>query len=140
MLITRASRHDRSDLEAFYDANDWEDPHLSDGVAFVAREGKIVGALTVIEIEPQTIVIEDVLVDPERRGKGLGTQLLQAAMNSRGGTAFLCCHSERLAFYGRLGFEDVSFDHLPPGVQRFMRDNDAYPFTADHVHYFLKAR
>ncbi len=140
MLITRASRHDRSDLETFYANNDWEDPHLTDGVAFVAREGNIVGALTLIEIEPQTIVVEDVLVDPTRRGQGLGTQLMQAAMNSRGGTMFLCCHSERLPFYGRLGFEDVSFDQLPPSVQQFMRDIDAYPISADHVHYFLKAR
>jgi GNAT superfamily N-acetyltransferase len=140
MLITRASRHDKSDLESFYAKQDWEDPHLNDGAAFVAREGSIVGALTLIEVDPQTIVVEDVLVDPGRRGQGLGTQLIQAAMNSRGGTMFLCCHSERLAFYGRLGFEDVSFDQLPPGVQQFMRDNDAYPFTADHVHYFLKAR
>jgi N-acetylglutamate synthase-like GNAT family acetyltransferase len=140
MLITRATRHDNDDLEVFYSKNEWEDPHLADGVAFVAREGSIAGALTVIEIDPQTIVIEDVLVAPERRGKGLGAQLLQTAMNSRGGTVFLCCHSERLGFYGRLGFKDVPFDQLPEGVQGFMRDNDAYPFTEDHVHYFMKAR
>jgi N-acetylglutamate synthase-like GNAT family acetyltransferase len=139
-MITRASRHDRSDIEAFYATNEWEDPHLADGVSFVAREGNIVGAVTLIEIDPQTIVVEDVLVDPARRGQGLGTQLLQAAMNSRGGTMFLCCHSERLPFYERLGFHDVSFEELPGGVQQFMRDDDAYPFTADHVHYFMKAR
>jgi N-acetylglutamate synthase-like GNAT family acetyltransferase len=140
MLITRASRHDKQDLESFYAANDWEDPHLSDGVSFVAREGAIVGALTLIEIDPQTIIVEDVLVAPDRRGEGLGAQLLQAAMNSRGGTMFLCCHAERLAFYGRLGFADVSFDELPDSVQKFMRDDEAYPFTANHVHYFMKAR
>jgi N-acetylglutamate synthase-like GNAT family acetyltransferase len=140
MLITRASRHDKADLEHFYAANDWEDPHLTDGVSFVAREGAIVGALTLIEIEPQTVIVEDVLVAPDRRGQGLGGQLLQAAMNSRGGTMFLCCHAERLPFYGRYGFEDVSFDQLPASVQSFMRDDDAYPFTADHVHYFMKAR
>lgn len=140
MLITRASRHDKADLESFYSKLDWEDPHLSDGVAFVAREGAIVGALTLIEIDPRTLIIEDVLVDPARRGKGLGAQLIGAAMNSRGGTMFLSCHSERLGFYSRLGFEDVTFDQLPAGVQQYMRDNGAYPFTADHVHYFLKAR
>jgi N-acetylglutamate synthase-like GNAT family acetyltransferase len=106
----------------------------------VAREGAIVGALTLIELDPQTIVLEDVLVDPARRGQGLGGQLLQAALNSRGGTMFLCCHSERVAFYERLGFHDESFDQLPAAVQQFMRDDGAYPFTADHVHYFMKAR
>jgi N-acetylglutamate synthase-like GNAT family acetyltransferase len=140
MLITRATRHDRQDLEEFYAANEWEDPHLADGVSFVAREGAIVGALSLIELQPQTVVIEDVLVDPAQRGKGLGAQLLQAAMNSRGGTMFLCCHEERLPFYNRLGFEEMPFDELPDPVQKFMRDNDAFPFSADHVHYFMKAR
>lgn len=140
MLITRATRHDKQDLESFYATNDWGDPHLSAGVSFVAREGAIVGALTLIEIEPQTVVIEDVLVAPDRRGNGLGTQLMQTALNSRGGAMFLCCHAERLPFYQRLGFEDVSFDQLPATVQAFMRDDNAYPFTADHVHYFMRAR
>jgi N-acetylglutamate synthase-like GNAT family acetyltransferase len=140
MLITRATRHDNQDLEEFYAANEWEDPHLADGVSFVAREGTVQGALSLIELEPQTVVIEDVLVAPERRGNGLGTQLMQAALNSRGGTMFLCCHSERLPFYNRLGFSDVPFEELPEPVQKFMRDNDAFPFTPDHVHYFMKAR
>jgi GNAT superfamily N-acetyltransferase len=140
MLITRATRHDKQDLEEFYAANEWEDPHLAEGVSFVAREGAIVGALCLIELEPQTLVIEDVLVAPERRGKGLGTQLMQAAMNSRGGALFLGCHAERLPFYNRLGFSDVPFEQLPEPVQKYMRDNDAFPFTADHVHYFMKAR
>ncbi|MEA2509113.1 MAG: hypothetical protein QOG21_1195 [Actinomycetota bacterium] len=139
-MITRATRHDKQDIEEFYAANEWEDPHLDNGVSFVAREGAIVGALSVIELEPQTVVIEDVLVQPDRRGKGLGTQLIQAAMNSRGGTMFLCCHAERLPFYNRLGFEDIPFDGLPEPVQKFMKDDDAYPFTADHIHYFMKAR
>lgn len=140
MLITRATRHDKQDLEDFYATNEWEDPHLADGVSFVAREGAIVGALCLIELEPQTLVIEDVLVSPERRGKGLGAQLMQAAMNSRGGTMFLGCHAERLPFYNRLGFSDVPFEELPEPVQKYMRDNDAFPFTPDHVHYFMKAR
>jgi ribosomal protein S18 acetylase RimI-like enzyme len=140
VLITRASRHDAEDIERFYSTQEWEDPHISQGVSFVAREGAIVGALTLIEIEPQTVVIEDVLVDPARRGEGLGSQLVRAAMSSRGGTMFLSCHEERLAFYRRLGFEDVPFEDLPAGVQTFMRDDNAFPFTADHVHYFMRAR
>jgi N-acetylglutamate synthase-like GNAT family acetyltransferase len=140
MLITRATRHDKQDIEEFYAANEWEDPHLDAGVSFVAREGAIVGALSLIELEPQTVVIEDVLVQPDRRGRGVGSQLLQAAMNSRGGTMFLCCHAERLPFYNRLGFQDVPFEGLPEPVQKFMEDDDAYPFTADHVHFFMRAR
>ncbi|MDP9223648.1 MAG: GNAT family N-acetyltransferase [Actinomycetota bacterium] len=140
MLIARATRHDKGDLEAFYAAHEWTDPHLEQGVSFIARQGGIVAGLTVIDVAPQTVIIEDVLVDENQRGRGLGTQLLQAAMNSRGGTMVLCCHDERIAFYGRLGFEEVPFDQLPEAAQRFMRDDHAYPFTPDHVHHFMKAR
>lgn len=140
MLITRATRHDKADIEAFYATHDWQDPHLAGATSFVAREGAIVGALSLIEVEPQQVIVEDVLVDPERRGQGLGARLMQAAMNSRGGTLFLSCHTERLGFYRRLGFADVPFEELPPAVQKFMRDDGTYPFTEDHVHYFMRAR
>lgn len=140
MLITRATRHDRDDIESFYATQQWGDTHVADGVSFVAREGAIVGALTLIEVEPQTVIVEDVLVDRERRGNGIGTQLMKAAMSSRGGTMFLSCHVERLDFYRRLGFADLGFERLPAPVQKFMRDDGSYPFTDDHVHYFMKAR
>jgi GNAT superfamily N-acetyltransferase len=140
MLIARGTRHDRDDLEQFYAANEWADPHLDQGASFIAREGMIVGALTLIEVAPQTVIIEDVLVDEKRRGRGLGTQLMQAAMNSRGGTMVLCCHDERLGFYGRLGFEEVPFQELAGPAQTFMRDDGAYPYTPEHVHHFMKAR
>jgi GNAT superfamily N-acetyltransferase len=98
MFITRG-RHDRSDLEEFFKAHDWEGPHLDKGVGFIARDGGIVGTLRLIEVEPNVVVIEDVLVKEDRRGQGIGVQLMRAAMNSRGGRLFLCCHPERIAFY-----------------------------------------
>jgi hypothetical protein len=63
MIVTRASRRDRSDIEGFYAANSWElDVDLSEGIAFIARQGPIVGCIRLFEVASQKLVVEDVLV------------------------------------------------------------------------------
>jgi predicted N-acetyltransferase YhbS len=142
MFITRVSRHDRSDLEEFFKAHDWDDPHLDEGVGFIARDGGIVGALRLIEVELNVVVIEDVLVKNDRRGRGIGGQLMRAAMNSRGGRLILCCHPERIAFYERAGFSEVPFDELPASARAFFEADEAAPHQTakGHVHHFMTAR
>jgi N-acetylglutamate synthase-like GNAT family acetyltransferase len=142
MFITRVSRHDRSDLEEFFKAHDWDDPHLDKGVGFIARDGGIVGALRVIEVEPNVVIIEDVVVKADRRGSGIGAQLMQAAMNSRGGRLLLCCHPERIAFYERLGFAEAPFEELPASARAFFEADGAAPHQVEegHVHLFMTAR
>lgn len=140
MFITRATRHDRSDLEKLLGDHEWDLELLDKGVAFIARDGAVVGTVRLIEVAPQTVVVEDVLVHKDRREEGIGRQLIQTAMNSRGGTLYLCCHDDRKSFYGHFGFEELSFDDLPPDVQQFMRDTEAWPDKPDHRHFFMKAR
>ena len=142
MFIPRVSRHDRADLEEFFKAHDWDDPHLDKGVGFIARDGGIVGALRLIEVEPNVVVVEDVLVKDDRRGGGIGGRLMQASMNSRGGKLILCCHPERLAFYERLGFSESPYDELPASARGFFEADEAAPHqTAEgHVHHFMTAR
>jgi N-acetylglutamate synthase-like GNAT family acetyltransferase len=140
MFITRATRHDRSDVEELLKEHEWDLDLLDTGTAFIARDGRVVGTVRLIEVAPQTVIVEDVLVHGERRGEGIGRQLIQTAMNSRGGTLYLCCHDNRLRFYGHFGFEQVAFDELPAEVQQFMRDTDAWPDSPDHRHFFMKAR
>ncbi len=142
MFITRATRHDKADIEEFYASQNWDDPILDRGVSFVARDGGIVGALRLIELAPNTLAIEDVLVREDRRGQGIGADLLRAALNSRGGTVYLCCHPERLRFYGDLGFSEQPYDELPDVVKEFMESTEAAPHQTppDHIHHFMKAR
>jgi len=142
MFITRATRHDRSDLEAFFRNEKWDDPVLDKGVAFIARDGGIVGNVRLIELEPQTVVVEDVLVRQDRRGSGIGAQVMRAAMNSRGGTLYLCCHPERMRFYRDLDFAEAPFEELPESVQAYFRAHGDSPdrLPPDHVHHFLRAR
>jgi N-acetylglutamate synthase-like GNAT family acetyltransferase len=144
VLITRASRRDLGDVEEFYDSHGWFDdrerPDLAQGVMFVARQGPIVGCVRLIDIDPETHVVEDVVVADEHRGKGTGAQLMQAAMNNKGGSLYLCCHGERLPFYERLGFKEVPFEDLPAEVQARMREVGDYPTPEGHVHHFMRAR
>src|SRR5918912_2041515 len=80
MFITRATRHDRSDLEKLLMDHEWDVELLDKGVAFIARDGAIVGTVRLIEVAPQVVVVEDVLVHKDRRNQGIGRQLIQAAM------------------------------------------------------------
>lgn len=143
MFITRATRHDFPELQRLLTPpGDAPEVDLKQGTAFIARDGGIVGCVRLIEVEPQTVVVDNVLVVEDRRGNGLGSRLMQTAMNSRGGKLFLCCHEERIPFYERLGFTPLAegFDSAPESVQEYWRKMDDYPTEEGHVHYFLTAR
>lgn len=139
MFITRATRHDRADLDDFYARNEWE-PVPAAGTSFLARDGGVVGAARLIEVAPQALVVEDAVVDRPRRREGIGTSVMRAAMNSRGGTLYLSCHPDALEFYGRLGFAEVDFESLPQPVAEYFRSTGDYPTKPGHVHHFMKAR
>lgn len=143
MFITRATRHDQADRLSFFEAHEW-DHHTGPlkEIPFIARDGGIVGNVSLLEVDPQTLIVEDVLVHKERRKEGIGRRLMQAAMNSRGGKLFLCCHSDTLGFYSKFGFTEVPFEDLPERIQQFMIEDDAAPhqLAEGHVHHFLTAR
>lgn len=142
MFITRATRHDESDRMEFLTAQeDWK-PYQGKATSFIARDGGIVGNISLIELDPKNVVVEDVVVKDGRRGEGIGRQLMQAAMNSRGGTLYLCCHDDVIDFYGRFGFSERPFDELPEQVKEFFIADEAAPHQLEegHVHHFLVAR
>jgi GNAT superfamily N-acetyltransferase len=140
VFITRASRHDKADLQEFFESQGWDEVDLNEGVALMARDGSIVAGLRLVEVAPQSVVVDDVVVREERRREGIGTRLIQAAMNSRGGTLYLCCHDEIRNFYRPLGFDDIDVIEAPPEVVAFWRKVDDYPTPEGHVHYFMRAR
>lgn len=143
MFITRATRHDKDDIRELLATHDWaEDTDLDEGKVFIARDGKVIGCVRMVEVEPQTVVIDSVLVLEERRGGGIGTQIMQAALNSQGGKLFLCCHEERIPFYERLGFSSLpnGFDDASEAVQAYWRKVDDYPTPEGHEHFFMTAR
>lgn len=143
MFITRATRHDQADRVAFFEDHEWDHHkgHLKE-IPFIARDAGIVGNVTLLEVDPQTLIVEDVLVHKDRRREGIGKQLMQAAMNSRGGKLYLCCHADAKEFYGQFGFTEQPFDELPERIQQLFIDDEAAPhqLAPGHVHHFLTAR
>ena len=116
MFVTRATRHDASDIADLLAAHDWPVAEPSSGTFFVAREGAVVGCVRLWEVAPQTLVVRDVMVAAERRGEGVGAQLMQTAMNSRGGTLYLRCGDGEAPFFERLGFAITKPAELPDEV------------------------
>ncbi|HEU4480352.1 MAG TPA: GNAT family N-acetyltransferase [Actinomycetota bacterium] len=140
MFITRATRHDMSDVEELLKSEGWEDHDLREGTTFIARDGKVVGCIRVVEVAPQTLVVDDVLVREDRRGEGIGRDLMRAAMNSRGGTMYLCCHDDKIGFYEKFGFTEVAVNALlEPVSEYFDRSGDLHP-PEGHEHFYLSAR
>ena len=88
MFITRATRHDKDDIQELLSTQGRTDSDLSEGVTYFARDGGVIGCVRLIEVEPQTVVVDDVLVAEARRGQGIGRELMKAAMNALGGKLY----------------------------------------------------
>ncbi len=140
MFISRASRHDKDDVRALIEAQGWDAARVDEGTTLIAREGALTGVVRLVEVEPRNVVIDDFVVREDKRGRGLGRQLMQAAMNNRGGTLYLCCHDDVIAFYEKLGFSQMPYEDLPQAVKDYFERVGDYPTAQDHEHFFLKAR
>jgi predicted N-acetyltransferase YhbS len=136
VFISRATRHDLSDIEELLQTNDWKVSNLKSGTFFFAREGSVVGCIRFIEVSPQAVIVQDMVVDLDRRGQGLGAQLMKAAMNSRGGTLYLRCYKDLIPYYERFGFSEVELEDVPESVATYFEDTGS---LEGETHY-LKAR
>jgi N-acetylglutamate synthase-like GNAT family acetyltransferase len=61
-------------------------------------------------------------------------------MNSRGGTLYLCCHDEHIAFYEKFGFVQVEEAELPEPVRSYLIEAGDLPSSEEHPHLFMRAR
>lgn len=116
-LYGEAEEMNREYAEHFF-AEVLSDEHQTTLVA--EEEGEVVGTL-VVAVLPNLAhggapyaVVENVVVDPERRGEGIGEDLMQAAMErARGTGAYKLALTANLqrerahGFYRRLGFRET---------------------------------
>ena len=141
MFITKASRHDKADIKEFLEAEGpWDGADIDRGTAFVVREGAIIGHARLTEIAPQTSIVEKVLVKSDRRRQGIGTRVMEAAMNNKGGKLYLSCEEEHAPFFEKLGFSTTIFETLPDEVQQFLRREGEDPSDESHPHIVMTAR
>jgi ribosomal protein S18 acetylase RimI-like enzyme len=98
------------------------------GEVYVLESGAVIAGLLVIETQDQTLLIENVAVDPAFQGLGLGRRLMAFAeqlARERGLRETRLYTNEimveNLVFYRRLGFEEVE-RRVDDGYRRvFMR-------------------
>lgn len=140
MFITRATRHDHADLKELLEAQGWGDSDVTRGKSWIARDGKVVGMVRLIEVAPQTVVVDDVLVRADRRDEGIGRRVMEAAMMAMGGALYLCCHTELIPFYERFGFTELPAHTLPEPVTDYLDEVGDLNPPEGHVHHFMKAR
>lgn len=117
MFVTRAGRHDRSDLKEFIESRRGE-VDITEGTAMIAREGSIIGCIRLIEVDSGTLVYDDVLV-AEGRAQTVAKQLIQAAMNNKGGAIFAAASTAETDLFTGFGFAPVERSEAPPPVLEY---------------------
>jgi GNAT superfamily N-acetyltransferase len=140
VFVTRAARHDRAEIERFLSQERWPEADLDHGTTFIARDEAVVGCVRLIEVESRVFVMDDTLVRSDRRGEGIGTRLLQAAMKSTGGTIFVDSNPRAVTAYERAGFRRVPFEDFPPSVVAYYESIGDLPFANPDEHVHLRAR
>ncbi len=140
MFISRASRHDRDDVKELIEDQGWDTSNVAEGTTLIARAGAVAGCVRLVEVEQRRVVLDDFVVREDQRGQGLGRRLMEAAMNNRGGTLYLCCHDDVLGFYEKLGFSQLTYEDLPQTVKNYFERVGDYPTDEGHEHLFLSAR
>jgi N-acetylglutamate synthase-like GNAT family acetyltransferase len=118
MFVTRAGRHDKFDLKEFIEAQRGGEVDISESTAMIAREGSIVGCIRLIEVESGTLVYDDVLV-AESHDETVAKQLIQAAMNNKGGTIFTAVRAAETDLFSSFGFASIDRAEAPEPVAEY---------------------
>ena len=120
MFVTRAGRHDRSDLKEFIESRRGGEADTTEGTAMIAREGSIIGCIRLIEVDSGTLVYDDVLVD-EGRDEAVAKQLIQAAMNNKGGTIYVAVPADGTDLFTDFGFARIDPSDAPEPVTAYWK-------------------
>ncbi|HZK50836.1 MAG TPA: hypothetical protein VFD47_04645 [Actinomycetota bacterium] len=123
MFVTRAGRHDRSDLKEFIESRRGGEVDITEGTAMIAREGSIIGCIRLIEVDSGTLVYDDVLV-AEGRDETVAKQLIQAAMNNKGGTIFAAVPANGIDLFTDFGFTRIDQSDAPEPVTAYWASHD----------------
>jgi N-acetylglutamate synthase-like GNAT family acetyltransferase len=135
MFVTRAGRHDKSDLKEFIEARRGGEVDISDGTSMIAREGSIVGCIRLIEVESGSLVYDDVLI-AEDRDQAVAKQLIQAAMNNQGGTIYTAVPAGENDLFSSSGFAPIDRAEAPGPVVEYWSSHQG----AGEGLVYLKAR
>lgn len=126
-------------IRKLLDGHGWNEDPIELGELWGSfDDGEAVGTLRLVDAGPADTYVASVLVREDRRGSGLGSQLMTEAMAARADrTFYLVCHPERLGFYGRLGFSDTDRATWPQAIVAASKAEDDWDSDHGHLHHFL---
>lgn len=137
-----AHRSEFDAIRGLLDGYGWDEDPIELGELWGCfDDGEPIGTVRLVDAGPDDTYVASVLVREDRRGAGLGADLMRVAMASRPGrTFYLTCHPERLGFYGRLGYAESDRGTWPAGIVAASKAEDDWGSDHDHLHHFLTAR
>lgn len=82
-------------------------------------DGRIVGAIQMRHHRDGASELGSLVVAPVHRGRGLGTRLIDAALDHHVGTCFVIARAIHAEYYRRWGFRTMEPRRAPASVRRF---------------------
>jgi amino-acid N-acetyltransferase len=99
----------------------------------VARDGERIVGTAALELYDDAALLRSVAVEPMRRGRGLGRQLIEAALSlaqRHGATTVFLLTTTAERYFPRFGFETIARADVPASVQSSIEFRGACPASA----------
>lgn len=84
----------------------------------VDEQGQMIGCGQIKEHYDGSRELASIAVDPNWRGRGVATTIIQELLHRQNGLLYLTCRTGLTPFYQRFGFEPAEFTELPPYFRR----------------------
>jgi amino-acid N-acetyltransferase len=99
----------------------------------VARDGERIVGTAALELYDDAALLRSVAVEPMQRGRGLGRQLIEAALSlaqRHGATTVFLLTTTAERYFPRFGFETIARADVPASVQSSIEFHGACPAPA----------
>jgi len=96
------------------------------------RAGELLGTASLVEVSPEVVYIDALVVRRDSRGHGLGSVMLQRLLQGRDAIWWIECRDERVSFFERNGFVAANEQAFPQGVRDFVARPGAIPSGRRH--------
>jgi N-acetylglutamate synthase-like GNAT family acetyltransferase len=117
IVVREARDADHEVIRALHREAGWAVGEV-DGYVLVSEvDCEVVAAVHLHHFPHREFLVTAMVVRADRRGAGIGAELMCSAMASTPGTWWLECRHERVAFYRRLGFDVVDESAVPPDIR-----------------------
>jgi N-acetylglutamate synthase-like GNAT family acetyltransferase len=94
----------------------------------VEENGEIIGVGQVKRHDDGTHELASIAVTPERRRKGIGSEIIRVLLSEENGSVYLMCRDELDSYYSRFGFRRQSIQEMSVHFRRMHRIANLYLF------------